>query len=490
MFNKIKKLGGESVIYGLGDALYKTVTFFLLPIYLKYLTPSDYGVLESALVTRSLAILLLSLGVSSAFFRYYFKAGSEHEKKLIFSTSFLGFIVLQIPLPLCFIFFNKWISNLILSSPEYGIYFAIVAVNIFLIGFRMVPLQLYRAKGQALRFSIIMLTVATSTMIFNIVFVAFIHLGVMGVLLGNLCGGLTGILLVMPTVMKNFVFRFDFNVAKKLFKYGVPLGMSQLPMALVLMSDRYFLAHLTDLATLGIYSVGYKFGAIVRIGVIVPILRAWNPFLFEYGDGKDAPQLFSKVIYIYFLLCMTVTVIVTLYASPIINIMGKSQYSSAHKIVPFICTGMVLMGLARMLRAGILLSGKTYLVAIIMIFTLLINFAGNMSLIPALGMHGAAYSFLLAMTFNMVLSYFVGRKELLIPLELQRMIKLALCSISVIGIAYFIPTLNILKDLTSRTFFFGLYVVLIFITKCISESEIKTLKNKIFGRKSLAFPKL
>lgn len=479
MLSKIKKLATQSIIYGLGDALYKTIAFFLLPVYLKYLMPSDYGVLEATQVTRSLVITLLSLGMQSAFFRFYFRTKSENEKRLIFSTSFIGFLILQIPFPLCFIFFNQSISNLIFSSPEYGVYFSIVAVNIFLISFRMVPLQLYRAKSQALRYSIIMLIVAMTTMFFNIMFVIFLHLGVKGVLLANLCGGFIGIFLVLPTIIDNLVFRFDLNVAKRLLKYGVPLGMAQIPMAFVLMSDRYFLAHLTDLTTLGIYSVGYKVGDIIRIGVVMPIMKGWNPFLFEYAEGNDAPKLFSKIISIYFLICMTLTVILSLYASPIIKIIGKAQYSSAHEIVPFICTGMVLIGLSRMLRAGILLSGKTYLATIIMSVTLLTNFAGNVLLIPALGMLGAAYSFVLAMAVNLALSYILGMKEFFIPLETQRLTKIAVVGISVIAIANYVPTLNIVKEILLSTGFLGVFIVLILLTKCISENEIKALKNNI-----------
>ena len=469
----------------MGDALYKAVAFFLLPIYLKYLTPSDYGVLESVIVTRSLAILLLSLGISSAFFVYYFRAKSEAEKRLIFSTSFLSFIVLQIPLPLCFLLFNKWISNLILTSPEFGLYFAIVAVNVFLISFRMVPLQLYRAKNQALRYSVIQFVVAMATMFFNIFFVVFLHLGVKGVLLGNLCGGLIGIFLVLPTIMKNFVFRFDFNVAKKLLKYGVPLGLAQLPIGLVFLSDRYFIAHLSDLAAIGLYSVGYKFGVIIKICIVVPILTAWNPFLFEHAEDQDAPNIFSKVISCYCLICMTMVVLVSLCAAPIIKIIGKAPYLSAHEIVPFICIGMFLFGLAQMLRVGILLSGKTYLITIILSVTFLTNAAGNLMLIPSFGIAGAAYSFLLSMIVNTGLSYILGMKQFLIPLEKHRITKVLVAGISVIGIANYFTILDVLKEILLKTGFFVGFIAFILLTRCISKKEIKSITDSMLKSRSV-----
>ena len=43
MFAKVKQLFTNLVIYGLGDVATTIISFFLLPIYVRYLSPDDYG---------------------------------------------------------------------------------------------------------------------------------------------------------------------------------------------------------------------------------------------------------------------------------------------------------------------------------------------------------------------------------------------------------------------------------------------------------------
>ena len=40
----IKSLAGRSLVYGFGSVLGRSITFLLLPLYTRLLTPADYGV--------------------------------------------------------------------------------------------------------------------------------------------------------------------------------------------------------------------------------------------------------------------------------------------------------------------------------------------------------------------------------------------------------------------------------------------------------------
>ena len=52
ILNRFKQLGKDSIIYGLGGILAKSVSFFMLPIYTRIFSPSDYGTIEMLTVIK------------------------------------------------------------------------------------------------------------------------------------------------------------------------------------------------------------------------------------------------------------------------------------------------------------------------------------------------------------------------------------------------------------------------------------------------------
>ena len=82
-FTLLKRIGLDSVVYGLGTALGKAVPFLLLPFYTKYLEPSDYGVIEIMSILSAFLTSLINLGLDSAQSFFFFKFNSGRK----FSTT-------------------------------------------------------------------------------------------------------------------------------------------------------------------------------------------------------------------------------------------------------------------------------------------------------------------------------------------------------------------------------------------------------------------
>ena len=67
MFTRLKALGGNLVVYGIGDAATQIISFFLLPIYVRYLSPADYGVLALLLTVEVATKVLFRWGIDASF---------------------------------------------------------------------------------------------------------------------------------------------------------------------------------------------------------------------------------------------------------------------------------------------------------------------------------------------------------------------------------------------------------------------------------------
>ena len=70
---RLKQLGKDTLIYGIGGILAKSVSFFLLPIYTRIFTPADYGTIEMLTVISSFLSAIMVMGMDSAQSMYFFK---------------------------------------------------------------------------------------------------------------------------------------------------------------------------------------------------------------------------------------------------------------------------------------------------------------------------------------------------------------------------------------------------------------------------------
>jgi O-antigen/teichoic acid export membrane protein len=72
MFERMKELLRHSALYGLGNLVARIVGVLLLPLYTRYLTPADYGLIETLVALSAVLTALVAQAMKSAFFRFYF----------------------------------------------------------------------------------------------------------------------------------------------------------------------------------------------------------------------------------------------------------------------------------------------------------------------------------------------------------------------------------------------------------------------------------
>src|ERR671925_571917 len=88
MLHQIKRLAKHSAIYGLGGVVSRILAVLLLPLYTRYLTPRDYGAIETLVALSAVLVTILRAGISSAFFRFYFDSADERHRTRVVRTSF------------------------------------------------------------------------------------------------------------------------------------------------------------------------------------------------------------------------------------------------------------------------------------------------------------------------------------------------------------------------------------------------------------------
>src|SRR3954452_17422847 len=85
---QVKRLGKHTAVYGIGGLMPRVIAIFLLPVYTKQLGPEGYGKNATGIALTTLLVIVLRMGISSAFFRFYFDTKDEAHRTLVVRTSF------------------------------------------------------------------------------------------------------------------------------------------------------------------------------------------------------------------------------------------------------------------------------------------------------------------------------------------------------------------------------------------------------------------
>ena len=86
MLQRLTHLLRHVLIYGMGDVATSLVSLLLLPIFTRYLSPVEYGIITMLLVIEALTKVLFRWGVDTAFMRLYYDCTTERARQTLAST--------------------------------------------------------------------------------------------------------------------------------------------------------------------------------------------------------------------------------------------------------------------------------------------------------------------------------------------------------------------------------------------------------------------
>ena len=425
MLQDLKRLGKDSLIYGIGTVSRSLIGFILIPLYTRYLTTEEYGILALALVALASLIILFELGMSKALFRFYFEAENENDRNTVIGTCLLVLLIFGIPLLILLFVFAPTGSRLALSSTQYSTFWILVSASAFIEALITLPYAVLRAKMRSRTYTVFFVLNLILLVSLTSLFLVGLGGGINGILAARLLSSAVILLCFVPLLLRTTRFAPARTLVRDLLLYGlpfVPLGLIGWGLRYI---NRYFLEHFTSLETIGIYSLGGQVGMAMIILVVSPFQLVWAPYKFIIAKGPRAQEKFSLFFTYFFFLTAFIGLGLSALAPEIVRIMSTPPYYQAGTIVPWIVLAYILYGLSFNLNIGIDLKKKTYLLPLITGCGLLIGVICNYLLIPSYGMLGAAWAFAASYTVLPVLMYVICRHYYRINYEIWRLIHIA-----------------------------------------------------------------
>ena len=253
--SQITRLAQHSAIYGLGGLVSRFVALLLLPLYTRYLTPADYGAVETLVALAAILATVLRLGIASAFFRFYFDSADTAHRLRVVRTSF-WFTMTMATLGL--------VAGLILAEPisnwlfDTGDHTTLVRASFVLLWAQMNYEQmtsLFRVEERAVAFTIATLVNLALTVAATVLFVVVFDWGATGVVAGNFTGTLIVYAALLVYRHEQLGLTLD-RPLRQMNRFGMPLVPSMLALWLLNFGDRFFILKLADQSEVGVYSIG------------------------------------------------------------------------------------------------------------------------------------------------------------------------------------------------------------------------------------------
>lgn len=291
---ELRRLARHSAIYGLGGLVSRILATLLLPLYTHYLPTSAYGRVEIVTATTAVLAIVLQLGISTAFFRFYFDMKEPAGKLTVVRTSFwftMGMSTLGLALGLAFAGpVGHWIGlghdpNLVRAG----------AVGLWAQTNYNQLTSLFRVEQRSVQYAIASVVNVLVTVAAMVVFVAVFHWGAIGLVVGNFTGTLTVYLALLAYRREQLGLEFDRGLYRQMQKFGMPLVPSALALWAITWIDREFVAWYRNAGEVGVYSVAVKIASIITF-LMVAFRTAWPAFAYSIEDDREARRTYSFVL--------------------------------------------------------------------------------------------------------------------------------------------------------------------------------------------------
>jgi len=490
VLEQLKKLAGQTALYGLSSILGKVLNFMLVPLHTAVLSQAAFGINTDFYVLIAFLIVLLTYGMETSFFRFSEK--HDQEKDAVYSTALISILASTgVFMVLAVAFFKPLASALKYeANPQYIVLLLIILA---MDAIAAIPFARLRAQNRAARFVTVKLALIFGNIFFNLLFFApaLINtrlpfdlvpywfgsdLGVGYIFIANLLASSIMLIMLVPEMIK-VPWKFNPLLWKGMLIFGVPLMISGLAGVANEMLDRQLLKYLlpedTWQAQVGIY------GAVYKISIFLVLFNqafryAAEPFFFSSNKQEKAKETFAVVMN-YFVIVMAMGYVFIMAYLDVFQFFIDEKFWEGLYIVPILLMANVFLGINTNLSFWYKLSDKTNYAIIITGFGLVLTLVFNIWLIPIMGYAGAAWATLISYAGMMVLSFVLGQRYYPIPYDTKSIVTVLILAF---GLGYLAHRFSMDNFVPQTAFFLAFLAATAYIERNAIKALIKRMRTR------------
>jgi O-antigen/teichoic acid export membrane protein len=438
--NILKKLAGQTAIYGISSIFGRFLNYLLVPLYTYYFTPAEYGVVSEFYAYAGFLSVLLLFGFETGYFRFRDKTHSE--KDVAYSTALIFVVLINLFFLLLILAVNTRLSAALhyANHPEYVLCFALI---LLFDAVAAIPFARLRAENRPFYFAalqVVGILIAIALSLFFIVYcpklfkqnpqswIALVYnpaIGVGYIFIANLVASVFKFMLLTPQLL-GMRWGFDRILFARMIRYSLPMVVIGFAGVINEMLDRALLKYLlpfdgqTNLKMLGIYSACYKLSILMSL-FIQAFRFAAEPFFFSYADKSDARTVYADVLNVFVIFCVFIFLLVTLFIDFFQYFVGEA-FRVGLEVVPILLLANLCLGIYVNLSIWYKLTDRTLLGAMVSLSGAVLTIGLNSMWIPAFGYVGSAWATLVCYASMATVSYLLGRYYYPVAYDVKRIL--------------------------------------------------------------------
>jgi O-antigen/teichoic acid export membrane protein len=505
--SSLKKLAGQTAIYGVTNILGRLLNYLLVPLYTAILLPAEYAPVTKVYAWIPFLSVIFTYGMETSFFRF---SQNLAEQKKVLSASSVSLLITTVLFTFLLINYRHFLSSWMElgNHPEYIIYFSLILAFDTLTA---IPFANLRLQNRPMRYSMVKLInigVNIGLNLFflkacpwllehNITWVSYFYdpaLGVNYIFISNLvASGITWLLLI-PEII-GIEWKIDRALWERLMKYSLPLIIVGLAGMVNETLDRaFFLPKYLPYSAehnnflIGIYGANYKLSILITLFIQAFRMGA-EPFFFQHAEAQNARQTYARIMKYFVIILSIMFLIVAMYINVWKVLFLRSEvYWQGLYVVPTLLLANIFLGIYYNLSIWFKLSNQTSMGAYITIITAILAFVLNIWWIPVFGYFGSALATMVCYGVQMCICYWLGQKYYPIPYPTRKLISIIVLSLLFYGaywciIKYIISPEDVFAlKATSLAVASLLLMFYIYLMYRIEKPYLKNLRLPFIGR--------
>lgn len=434
----MKKLLGETIIYGIGAILPRVITFLLNPLYINFIDVKSFAIFTNLYAWIAYINIILTFGFETSFFRF---SADETQREKTFNTSFWFVFGLAFSFLLMLILFNNPIALMIDygNYPEFILWLGIIA---FLDAICMIPFAWLRFHNMPIKYSAIRVaSILVQTLVVISLFILIPkniskNLGlkeqVSYPFISNLLGSLAAFIMLLPIILK-VKFQFCKRLFFRMLKYSWPIMFAGFAFQINENWDKLIQIYEIPKAEAGAYGGCYKLAVLMTL-FVTAYRMGIEPFFFKQMNDKNAKNNYAKVTE-YFTIFASISALAIIANISWLKrlFITDSSFWVAMDIVPIIIIGNLFFGIYYNLSTWYKVTDRTYFGLIISWIGAVLTIVLHLLFLKKYGFMVSAFVTFIAYFTMMILSYFLGQKYYPIPYKVR---KISILLLILIGSAF------------------------------------------------------
>lgn len=449
---RIRKLAGDTLLYGLGNIIPRSLNFILFPIHAKFrFNPEEFGVFTWLMSLVAFLNILYSFGMETTYFRYATKPGADKTRVfnaamtfvlasgILFTTLIIGFSD-QIAVTL-----DSWIggretlTNGIKDHPDFIVWLAII---MFVDSISAIPFARLRLESRPLRFAFYRISNVLVVIALNLYFLFVVYdpkVGIGYIFLAMLIANSMYLVFFARTFL-SWRPVFDREISSSMLSYSYPIVMTGLLgtanefFSRILLGKwlpEGFYAGRTSAFAVGVFGASYRLAVIMNLAVMAFRMAA-EPFFFSNAADKESPKLFAKINHYFTVVCCFILLGVAINLDILKHLMAKEYWEAVPVVVPLLL-GYMFFGIYYNMTVWYKLTDKTIYGTYITIGGVALTIGLNYIFIPIAGYLGSAWISAFVFLVMTVVCYLLGQKYYPIP---YRLLSDGMYILTTIGLVY------------------------------------------------------